>query len=1536
MSGSGNRPDPMAESVAIVGMDVLLPGADSLDAYWSNLTRGVDAITDVPPNRWGPELYDPERGQQPDRLYCRRGGFVDELAYFDPMAFGVMPASVPEIEPEQLLALRVAAAAIEDAGGMDRLPDRDRVGVILGRLGMSSVTSVKFYLRVRLADQVCDFVRELVPELAEDRLARFRELIGERLGPYHPEAVIGLMPNLAASRVANRLGLRGPSYTLDAACASSLIAVDHGIAELLSGRLDMVLAGGVHHNHDVTFWAVFNQLRALSRRGEIRPFDAAADGLLLGEGTGVVVLKRLSDAIRDGDRIHAVIRGSGVSGDGRAASLVNPETAGQALAVRRAWAAAGLDPAAPDALGLLEAHGTGTPVGDAAELATVAQVFGPQRGGPAPVIGSVKSMIGHSMAAAGVAALVKAVLAVSRGVLPPTLHCDNPRPEVAGTRFRPIGTARPWDGPGPRRAAINAFGFGGINAHLVIEQAPDPARPRRRSHEPAAPASAARVFEPDQIVLLAAPDEAAMARLLDTDDNAVRAHGTARTANGTARAANGAGRSSGDRCRLGIADPTGERLAAARKMVAAGAPWRGGRDIWFTPRPLLADGQGQIAFVFPGLEAELSHRVDDVAAHFGLGAEVAEFGGQDTDEFSGRCVEVMRVGWLLHHALARIGVTPDAVAGHSLGEWTARLVAGLVDESRLGELSGVVFDPGAQRHDLLHAVIGAGADAVEAHLAGYPGVFLSLDNAPSQSVVCGPVEQVTRLIRELGGQGVICRPLPFATGVHTPYMEASVQQLRAGAEQEDADERPARMPVWSALLAAPLPAGVRQQRDILLRQLVEPVRFRSTVTAMHDAGIRAFVQVGPGQLGSLIQETLRERDHLVIAAHVSFRSGLAQLQRVATALWVEGYAPDLSALEPAGRTEKARSAPAAAAHSMRIRLELGTGRIPLGEAARDVLDSPARTAPIAAKDTGTTVDTTALASLNHLGVGSGATAELAALLEETADAALAVAAAAARTGQRARRDVPARPPAARPAEGGQSGYKSVLRVSLAAMPYLMDHSLNLQPARWPVMPDFMPAVPATTIVQHMIDAVEAAVPGSRAIRIIDARFTRWLIAEPAQDVEIIVTRTAPDQFTVSFGPFARARIQTAATYPADAPRVWRHDPAAERPSPLSAERMYATRVMFHGPRYRGVEAVHAIAERGVRGQLRAPAPPGALLDSALQLMGNWGNVILPTRNVLFPMGFGLIELFGPPPAEGAMIECGGRVSTIDKSRVVGDLQLSSGGRVWAVISDGESRRFGSHPRARAVDLAPARNAIALRQPEGWVVTFDYWPDPATQNLFARATLGTTGYADYEREQIATRKGWFLGRLSIKDAVRYLMWDDDGDQEIFPVEIAVSEARDGRPRVHGWASLAVPAYQISSAQASHVGVAIARPVAAPEAPGPGIGVAEIAGSARGRPHVPLSDRELAALEAASFADPGSPRALWSARFAAATEAAAKALGIGRAEAPRLVTVTEATPSVITVAACGRTHRVSHREIRTPEELPARHYVVAWTYGLDPEP
>lgn len=877
--------------VAIVGMSVLLPGAVDLDAYWRNLLGGTDAISEVPDGRWDADYYRPDSASGPavaDQVYCRRGGFVDELAEVEVTRFGIMPNSVPGTEPDQLIALHVAASALADAGGESRLPDRQRVGVVLGRGGYLTPGLVRLDQRVRTAGQLVRTLGELLPDLDPGQLDRIRTAFTERLGPDSPESVIGLVPNLAASRVANRLDLRGPAYTVDAACASSLIAVDQAVTELAAGRCDLMLAGGVHHCHDITLWSVFSQLRALSPSQRIRPFHREADGILIGEGTGVVVLKRLADAERDGDRIYAVIRGTGVSSDGRAASLVNPDSTGQAHAVRQAWEAAGLDPALPDSIGLLEAHGTATPAGDAAELATLAEVFGDTGTSHGrAVIGSVKSMIGHTMPAAGVAGLVKAALAVHHGMLLPTLHCDDPHPALAATRFRPLEKAAPWETTPEqpvRRAAVNAFGFGGINAHVVLEEAPGARSPR-----PAAvgrPISPAVIDEPERVLTLAADSPEALAALLDADDSAVLAAAAAHTSTPPGRS------------RLGIVAPDAKRLALARRAVAKGRAWQGRSDVWFTPSPLIGPGAGKLAFVFPGLEGDFTPRVEDVAAHFGLRenrsstpAQVGDVGRHGFD--------VVGVGRLLDAALRKMGVVPDAVAGHSVGEWTAMTAAGVYSPDEVSDFMEA-FDPDSVTvPGLAFGAIGAPAERVLSALAAdWPdaGIVLSHDNAPGQSMVCGPDKAVDEFVRSFRAQGVLSQVLPFQSGFHTPMLKPYLAPI------EEATNRfrlhPPTVPLWSGTTASPFPSDEKAVRELFIRHLLEPVRFRQLVEAMYAAGHRAFVQVGTGQLGSLIDATLSGRDHLVVAANSPHRSGLAQLRRVAVALWAAGGTVDPTTLAP--------------------------------------------------------------------------------------------------------------------------------------------------------------------------------------------------------------------------------------------------------------------------------------------------------------------------------------------------------------------------------------------------------------------------------------------------------------------------------------------------------------------------------------------------------------------------------------------------------------------------------------------------------------
>ncbi|WP_086842094.1 type I polyketide synthase [Amycolatopsis kentuckyensis] len=1374
--------------VAIVGMSVLLPGAPDLASYWRNLAGGVDAITEVPPGKWDHAHYAPDEQRRADRVYCRRGGFVDELAEVDVTGFGIMPNSVPATEPDQLIALRVAAQAVADAGGPDRLPaDRAKVGVVLGRGGYLTPGLVRLDQRVRTASQLVRTLGELLPDLDADRLDAVRQAFTDQLGPEAPESAIGLVPNLAASRLANRLDLRGPAYTVDAACASSLIAVDHAVRELATGRCDVVLAGGVHHCHDITFWSVFTQLGALSPSERIRPFHRDADGVLIGEGTGIVVLKRLADAQRDGDRVYAVITGTGVASDGRTASLASPDSGGQVRAVRQAWAAAGLDPAAPDSIGLLEAHGTATPAGDAAELTTLKEVFGAQG---SAVLGSVKSMIGHTMPAAGIAGLVKAALAVHHGVLLPTLHCDDPHPELARTRFATLDTAEPWDAP-VRRAGVNAFGFGGINAHVVLEQAPGRAKP-------------VVVREPERVLRLAAPTVAALREAFDRP-------GPAETGDGPVR--------------LGIVDPTEKRLALARKVLARGRAWRGRNDVWFADRPLLGPGGGKTAFLFPGLESELTLNCGDVARHFGLpwkhaDVEVGDVGRQGA--------AVFELGRLLHAALGRLGVTPDAVAA-----------------------------------------IGAPADRVLEELAGRADVVLSHDNSPNQAMICGPEAAVGTLVQRFRDTGIVAQVLPFRSGFHTPMLRPYLGPIREAAGRFTL--HPPALPLWSATTVAEYPAAEAEVRELFVRHLLQPVRFRPLVRALHDAGFRAFVQLGAGQLGSLVGDTLHGEEHLVVAAHSAQRPGLAQLRRVATALWADGLDVDLARL-PGERPAVPKA----------VKLDLGGRLISLDEQVRARIALPA-----ARKST-----------VDDLAAKGPLAAEFAALLADTAELASTVLAGPAR-----------RLPAPRELD-------TTLTVSLETMPYLLDHCFFKQPPqadpgdRWPV-------VPATTVIDHLMRFAEQAAPGRHAVAVHDVRLSQWITAVPAVTVPVRVRPQGPGRVHAAIAGYSQAVVELAPEHPAAAPAPWRFPASAEQVPETTAAQLYDERWMFHGPRFQGVTELTAVGERHVRAVLTTPAAPGALLDNVGQVLGYWIMSRLPERTTVFPVAMREIRFHGPHPAPGERLECLVRITGLTEEFLEADMQLVHHGQVWAEFTGWRDRRFDSTAHIRQADRTPERSTLSHEQAGGWALVHEQWPDLATRELIMRNYLAGPERDAYDRRPPRGRRQWLLGRIAAKDAVRQFLWAR-GEPEMFPAELRIGNDEAGRPFATGAYGRELPAVTISVAHRAEAGVSIARH-------GPcGIDIEEVVPRAESTVEAALGPGELALF--ASL--PGDPEQ-WFARFWTAKEAVAKLRGTGLRGEPRDFEVVAATPEELTVRVAGREYRVCCADVRNPPGAPPRRYVVAWT-------
>ena len=462
------------DDIAIIGMAGTFAGAPDVATYWSNILGKVESIREAPAN-WicDPTIFDPDCTPDSQQIYTRLGGFLGDLARFDPRPFGTMPVALSGSEPDQFLAMRASAEALADAGYANRDFDRHRTGIILGHGIHPHRANVNGMQHCVALGQTIGILRSVFPDMSDEQGSEIEAMMRAKLPAFNVDTLPGLVPNMMTGRIANRFDLMGPNYIVDGACASSTLAIDSAINELRRGRADMMLAGGINTSTSVLVQIVFCKIGALSRRGKVRPFDRSADGTLLGEGQGVVVLKRLEDALRDDDRIYAVIKGIGAASDGRAMGLMAPRFEGEQLAMQRAYAACGIDPATIE---LVEAHATGIPLGDDIEIRALTSVLGERRGAsPHVAIGSVKSMIGHCIPAAGIASVIKMAMALDQKVLPPTLADEcNPALAFERTPFFLNVDAMPWvhSNTNPRRAALDAFGFGGINTHMILEEAP--------------------------------------------------------------------------------------------------------------------------------------------------------------------------------------------------------------------------------------------------------------------------------------------------------------------------------------------------------------------------------------------------------------------------------------------------------------------------------------------------------------------------------------------------------------------------------------------------------------------------------------------------------------------------------------------------------------------------------------------------------------------------------------------------------------------------------------------------------------------------------------------------------------------------------------------------------------------------------------------------------------------------------------------------------------------------------------------------------
>jgi len=867
------EPEPARPlEVAIVGMAGCFPQAEDVDTFWSNVVYGHDAITEVPAERWRIEdYYDPEAtGKRAGaKSLSKWGGFLPEIP-FDALAYGIPPKSLPSIDPVQLLSLEMARRALADAGYADREFDRSRTAVIFGAESGTDLSGA-YGLR-SLFPQFCGEMPEAldahVPKLTEDSFP-------------------GVLTNVIAGRIANRLDLGGANFTVDAACATSMAALDQSCKELRTGACDMVLCGAADLHNGIADYLLFSSVHALSARGRCRTFDSEADGIALGEGVACLVLKRLEDAERDGDRIYAVLRGSGASSDGRCMGLTAPRPEGQRLALSRAYAQAGISPVE---VGLVEAHGTGTVVGDRTELAALTELYRDAGAEPGHcTLGSVKSQIGHTKCAAGLAGLIKASLSLYTRTRTPTALLRDPNPyyDAETSPFHFTATPRPWLSDA-RNAAVSAFGFGGSNFHAVLSAYAGADTPERGlKHWPV------------ELVLVRGADaEAAreataqLRSLLDANDAAGRpwslrdiAYTLAASSDAPVQAA----------AVVGSLDELRERLELLLEL-------RSGSGVFVRAAAEATDVPPKLAFLFPGQGSQRVGMLADLFVAFPRLQQLLDLGASYADVMfppsvfspeaqraQQQAVTDTRVaqpalgmsGLAMHALLAEFGVHPDLTAGHSYGELVALCAAGvfeardllmLSEERAHAILEAAGNDAGAM------AAVQASAGQVEQALDGLPDVVLANDNAPRQIVISGATDAIERALQLLERAGLAARRIPVACAFHSPIVAGAAERL--GKRLAEVSLSPPSLPVWSNTTARAYPEDVDALAELLAHQVASPVRFREQVENMYASGARVFVEAGPGRvLTGLVSKILGDRPHTAVCCDVPGESALRSFVR---------------------------------------------------------------------------------------------------------------------------------------------------------------------------------------------------------------------------------------------------------------------------------------------------------------------------------------------------------------------------------------------------------------------------------------------------------------------------------------------------------------------------------------------------------------------------------------------------------------------------------------------------------------------------------
>ncbi|WP_028867194.1 type I polyketide synthase [Psychromonas arctica] len=944
--------------IAIVGMASVFAESKNLGQFWDTIVNSVNGIQDVPEDRWAIDDYYSADKKEADKSYCKRGAFLPEID-FDPMEFGLPPNLLELTDITQLMALVVARDVLADAGVSDESSfDRDKMGIVLGVGGGQKQGG---QLMSRLQGPVLEKVLK-ASGLSEDDTQVIVDKFKKAYIPWEENSFPGMLGNVIAGRIANRFNFGGTNCVVDAACAGSLSAIKMAVSDLLEYRSDMMLSGGICCDNSPFMYMSFSKTPAFTDGDCIRPFDDKSNGMMIGEGVGMIALKRLEDAERDGDRIYSVIKGIGSSSDGKFKSIYAPRPEGQLKALKRAYQDAGFD---PKTCGLIEAHGTGTKAGDAAEFRGLELLFSENNDQKQHVaLGSVKSQVGHTKAAAGAAGLIKASLALHHKVLPATINVDKPNQnlDIENTPLYINTETRPWmqraDGV-KRQAGVSSFGFGGTNFHLVLEE-------YTQSQQ-----GAYRLNEVAQTLLFTADNKQALINTLQTElallqvdielqpyalNQLILSYPIKKVAEQQAR------------CGF-VAKGIEQTIQLLQQMIQQlsidqSSEWSAPSGLYYREQGMQTTGK--VVALFSGQGSQYVNMGRELVCHFpsmmasqvSIDQQFHQAGENSLSQFvypipvfdeqkhaqqelalratqyAQPAIGSFSVG--LFNTFKQAGFKADFAAGHSFGELTALWAAGVLSETDFMKLamargqamaapnSDVNVDTEANNKKLnsnydsgkMAAVIGD-VIVIESQIKLIDGVSIANYNANNQAVIAGTTAAIETATTQLMDSGFKVIALPVSAAFHTPLVEHA-QQPFADAIDSVTFNKP-KIAVYSNATGQAHSEDQQQIKSALKDHILQSVQFSKEINSLYDAGGRIFVEFGPKNiLTRLVDNILGDKKDVVTIATNNNAKQCSDLQLRLAAIQMAVLGLELDNIDPYSAVARPTFAPKKSPLAMKL------------------------------------------------------------------------------------------------------------------------------------------------------------------------------------------------------------------------------------------------------------------------------------------------------------------------------------------------------------------------------------------------------------------------------------------------------------------------------------------------------------------------------------------------------------------------------------------------------------------------------------------